>query len=72
MFGDIILFVLGVIFGGIVTNFIYLYDIDGELRIDRSVNKTYPNLFLEIEHSPEKLYKKKIVVFRVKNKSFYE
>ena len=71
----IIIFIIGVIFGSIVTSMIWMLTSKGTLKIDATESMSNPYIFLELLKHPNDIYNKKFVVFTVEtrenNKSFY-
>ena len=66
-----LIFIVGVVFGSIVTNIIIGNGISGDLIITDEEDEILPNLRVELDEHPDKLRKHQIVKFRVKNKSYY-
>lgn len=66
----VLTFVLGVIFGGIVTAIILLKASIGALRVDRSDPDDHPYMFLELYKGVETVSKKKYVILRVNTQNY--
>lgn len=67
---SVLLFIIGVIVGGVVTAIIFLKVSVGWLRIDRSDPNDNPYLFLELSKNVDDVGKKKYVMLGVKNENF--
>lgn len=66
----LVLFLLGVLFGGVVCAFRIYSDVSGNLRIDQSDPDDRPYMFLEVHRSYDKLISKKYVLLRVRKENF--
>ena len=65
-----LLFILGIVIGGLVTAFIFIQVSVGTLRIDRSDPNDVPYLFLELSTSPNEVGKKKYVMLKVSTENY--
>lgn len=65
-----LLFILGIVIGGLVTAVIFVQVSVGTLRIDRSDPNDVPYLFLELSTTPNAVGKKKYVMLRVSNDNY--
>ena len=68
--GYALIFILGVIFGGILVHTIKKEDIVGDLRIDTSDPDDGPYMFLELNRSVMSIYNEKLVTLRVNTQNY--
>ena len=66
----LVLFLLGVLFGGVIFTFRTRSDVSGNLRIDQSDPDDQPYMFLELHRSYNELISKKYVLLRVRREDF--